>query len=155
MQHLTCSPLTDIIVPMYIRKDTRRHKDRVYTNYRLVEAYHTPDGPRQRTICSLGDLAPRPHHEWLALAHRLQAALEGKRFLFEPEGEDAELIERVRRRGRRGKRPLSAPAAAAVSVVPEQVEVLRAREAGPLHVGLAFWERLGCGKRGFARAAGS
>ena len=58
MHSLTCSSLTDIIVPMYIRKDTRRHKDRVYTNYRLVEAYHTPDGPRQRTICSLGDLAP-------------------------------------------------------------------------------------------------
>ena len=144
MHGLTCSSLDDILVPMYIRKDTRRHKDRVYTNYRLVEAYHTPDGPRQRTICSLGDLAPRPHHEWLALAHRLQAALEGKRFLFEPEGEDAELIERVRRRRRRGKRPLSAPPAAAVSVVPEQVEVLRAREAGPLHVGLAFWEWLGC-----------
>ena len=126
---LTCSTLADILVPMYIRKDTRRHKERVYTNYRLIEAYHSPDGPRQRTVCSLGDLAPRPHHEWLALAHRLQAALEGKRFLFEPEGEDAKLIERVRRRGRRGKR----------------VEVLRAREAGPLHVGLAFRERLGCG----------
>ncbi len=67
MPCLTCRPLTDIIVPIYICKDTRRHKDRVYTNYRLVEAYHTPDGPRQRTVCSLGDLAPRPHHEWLAL----------------------------------------------------------------------------------------
>ncbi len=56
MQSLACSSLDDSIVPMYIRKDSHRHKDRVYTNYRLVEAYHTPDGPRQRTVCSLGDL---------------------------------------------------------------------------------------------------
>ena len=64
----------------------------------------------------------------------------------------------VRARGRRcGTHRAGAPPApaGAVSVVPEQVEVLRAREAGPLHVGLAFWERLGCGKRDFARAAGS
>ena len=119
---------------MYIRKDTRRHKDRVYTNYRLVEACHTPDGPRQRTICSLGDLAPRPHHEWLALAHWLQAALEGKRFLFEPEGEDAELIERVRRRGRRGK---------------------RGRCMSGWRFGSGWAATMCCGKRDFARAAGS
>ncbi len=54
---------------MYIRKATRRYKDKTYTNYVLVESVRTPKGPRQKTICSLGDLAPRPREAWLKLAH--------------------------------------------------------------------------------------
>jgi hypothetical protein len=50
---------------MYIRKSTRSYKSRTYTNYLLVESVHTPKGPRQRTVCSLGDLSPRPREEWL------------------------------------------------------------------------------------------
>ncbi len=56
------------IVTMYVRQTTRRYKDKTYTNYLLVEAIHTPKGPRQKVICSLGDLSPRPSEEWLRLA---------------------------------------------------------------------------------------
>ena len=52
---------------MFIRKVTRKYKDRVYTNYLLVQSVHTPKGPRQKVICSLGDLSPRPAEEWLRL----------------------------------------------------------------------------------------
>ncbi len=48
------------IVTMYVRQTTRRYKDKTYTNYLLVESIHTPKGPRQKVICSLGDLSPRP-----------------------------------------------------------------------------------------------
>ena len=66
------------IVAMYIRVTTRRYKDKVYTNHLLVESVHTPKGPRQKVICSLGDLSPRPAAEWLRLAHKVEDALVGQ-----------------------------------------------------------------------------
>jgi len=56
---------------MYIRKTSKSHKGKSYINYLLVESLHTPKGPRQRIICSLGSLAPAPPEQWLDLAHRL------------------------------------------------------------------------------------
>ena len=70
---------------MYLRKATRRYKDKTYTNYVLVESVRTPKGPRQKTICTLGDLAPRPRHEWLKLAHRIEQALCDQPELFQVE----------------------------------------------------------------------
>ncbi|HHV78465.1 MAG TPA: hypothetical protein GXX40_02410, partial [Firmicutes bacterium] len=61
---------------MYIRKTVRKTKDgKEYINYLLVECVSTPKGPRQRTICSLGPLAPGPAEEWYALAKKLESAL--------------------------------------------------------------------------------
>jgi transposase len=127
---------------MYIRKSTRKYKGKTYTNYLLVESVHTPKGPRQRALCSLGNLAPAPAEEWLALAHRLESALRGQLSL---EGSDAKfeaMLESVRRgRGKhRGSRPI---AGALVKVDTDRVEVEEAREAGAVHVGHQMWERLG------------
>src|SRR5438093_144388 len=66
---------------MYIRKSIRTYKGKTYTNYLLVESVQTPDGPRQRTICSLGSLEPAPAEDWLALAHKLESALQGQESL--------------------------------------------------------------------------
>jgi hypothetical protein len=63
---------------MYIRKTKRVYKDKTYTNHLLVESVLTPKGPRQRTLCSLGSLKPAPRKDWLALAHKMQAALQGQ-----------------------------------------------------------------------------
>ena len=127
---------------MYIRKSTRKYKGKTYTNYLLVESVHTPKGPRQRTICSLGNLAPAPAEEWLALAHRLESALRGQLPLDASDAKFEALLESARRRG--GKRRGSRPAAGAVvKVDTDRVEVEEAREAGPVHVGHQMWERLG------------
>jgi DNA-binding NarL/FixJ family response regulator len=67
---------------MYIRKASRVYKGKTYFNYLLVESVVTPKGPRQKIICSLGDLRPRPKEQWLALAHKLQSALGGPETLF-------------------------------------------------------------------------
>ena len=48
----------------------RSYKGGSYTNYLLVESIHTAKGPRQKTVCSLGDLGPRPRAEWLKLRTR-------------------------------------------------------------------------------------
>ena len=119
---------------MYIRKSTRKYKGKTYTNYLLVESIHTPKGPRQRTICSLGNLAPAAAEEWLALAHRLESSLTGQLPL---DGSDAKfnaLLESARERGsrRRGPRPA---AGTLVKVNTDLVGVEEAREAGPVHVG--------------------
>ena len=63
---------------MYIRKTKHVFKGKTYINHLLVESVQTPQGPRQRTICSLGSLAPAPRQQWLDLAHRLQASPEGQ-----------------------------------------------------------------------------
>ena len=53
---LTGKAYYDHIVTMYIRTTKRQCKGKTYTNYLLVESLHTPKGPRQKVICSLGDL---------------------------------------------------------------------------------------------------
>src|ERR1017187_4966582 len=76
---------------MYIRQSSRTYKGKTYINYVLVESILTPKGPRQKIICSLGDLRPRPHAEWLALAHKLSSALSGQADLLDTPAPDSEL----------------------------------------------------------------
>ena len=125
---------------MYIRKTSRIYKGKEYTNYLLVKSVQTPQGPRQRTICSLGNLAPAPPEEWLALAHKLESALGGQLSLEAPDEKTQTLLQRARR-GRRRREP--EPGAERVTVDVERIELEEAREAGPVHVGHQMWRRLG------------
>ena len=135
---------------MYIRKSSRTHKDKTYTNYILVESVLTPKGPRQKNICSLGDLRPRLRAEWLALAHKLTSALSGQADLLAsqtPDPEFQELVAKVK-----SSRPPSLAADSAhradansdlVTVHVDQVRTEESREAGSVHAGYQFWLRLG------------
>jgi hypothetical protein len=89
---------------MYIRKATRTYKGKLYTNHLLVKSIHTSKGPRQKVICSLGDLSPRPREAWLKLAHKVGAALEGQTELFEVDPEVGSLLERARKQNHRPRR---------------------------------------------------
>src|SRR5713226_81910 len=98
---------------MYIRRSTRTYKGKSYTNYLLVESVQTSKGPRQKTICSLGDLKPRPREEWLDLARRLENALAGQEDLLRP-GDDPVLnrfVEKARARQPAPALPASVSAA--------------------------------------------
>ena len=135
---------------MYIRKSIRGYKGKTYTNYVLVESVHTAKGPRQKTVCSLGDLSPRPRAEWLKLARKIEDALIGQDDLLDAaDGEVADIVRRVRaRRADRGEvtpaPSLSRTAPGAfIKVDPSRVTTERHREAGPVHVGHQFWQRLG------------
>ncbi len=136
---------------MYIRKTQKTVKGKTYTNHLLVESVTTPKGPRQRTICSLGDLSPRPASEWLKLAHRVEQALAGQEELWEtPEAEVEAIVAKVRAReaGHPGGRQETAGPRAkgeedVVAIHTDRVDMEEEREAGPLHVGVAFWKRLG------------
>ncbi len=96
------------IVTMYIRTTTRKYRGKSYTNYLLVESVHTPKGPRQKVICSLGDLKPRPKEEWLKLAREVESKLSGQEPLFDQPDQEVEAIVRKIKEekaagGKRGK----------------------------------------------------
>jgi transposase len=133
---------------VYIRKTTKSHKGNTYTNYLLVESVATPKGPRQRIICSLGSLAPAPPEQWLDLAHRLEASLQGQTSLAPADPEVEAVVEKVRQA--RGPGSPSIPACRTPSrarptlaIDTERVTMEEAREAGPVHVGHQMWQQLG------------
>src|SRR5712692_3346336 len=121
---------------MYLRRTTRRVGDKTYQNYLLVESVATPQGPRQRVICSLGALAPGPKDEWLGTARRLHAALAGQTALV-PDAPVHALAARLRSR----RRPPMA-AGAGLTIDPERVTFEDEREAGPVYVGHQMWRLL-------------
>jgi len=131
---------------MYLRTTTKTYKGKTYTNYVLVESVATPKGPRQRVICSLGALAPGPREEWLGLAHKLGASLQGQL----PLGADPQLASLVGRV--RPRRRAAGPSPGAIAVDPDRVAMEDTREAGPVHVGHQVWRQLGL--EAILRAAG-
>src|SRR3974377_660247 len=132
---------------MYIRKTVRRYKDKTYVNFLLVESVLMDKGPRQKVICSLGDLSPRPPEQWLALARKIQDALTGQLSLPGMADEDPELQQL--------RHVLPVPTAPPVdvdttsspgdlvSVHIDRVTYETPRPAGHIDVGLEFWKRLG------------
>jgi transposase len=130
---------------MYLRRTTKSHKGKTYTNYLLVESVATPRGPRQRVVCSLGSLAPAPREEWLSLAHRLGASLAGQGSLPPADPQVETLVEKVQRGRRPAAGPESArrPAQTELVIDPERMSVEEAREAGAVHVGHQVWQQLG------------
>ena len=121
---------------MYLRRTTRRVGDKTYQNYLLVESVATPNGPRQRVICSLGRLAPGPKDAWLGTARRLHAALAGQTTLV-PDNQVDALVARAHP-------PRRGPTAAGrgLTIDPERVTFEDEREAGPVYVGHQMWRLL-------------
>lgn len=133
---------------MYIRKSKRKHGGKVYTSYSLVESYRTEKGPRQRTLCTLGDLRARSRKNWLKLIHKLEDALVGQKDWLESEddGEVNAIIQGVEtaRAALLGQGP-GKPQMSEEDVVGVHVTGVRTehhREAGAVHVGYQFWKRL-------------
>lgn len=119
---------------MFIRKTVKRYKDKIYTNYLVVETVTTPQGPRHRTLCSLGPLSPGPKSKWPGLIGQVEAALAGQTSLRAQAPLVTEVVSRVRTATNRQD---------LVSVHTDQLRQEEAREAGPVHVGHQMWLRLG------------
>jgi len=128
---------------MYIRKTIRKAKDKVYENYLLVESVATPKGPRQRTICSLGSLKPKPREEWLLLAKKIETALKGQLTFDKPDAKVKDIVQKAKEFESREKRKLEKKKDDdAVAIHTDKVQMEKAREAGPVHVGYQFWKKL-------------
>lgn len=124
---------------MFIKPTKKKVGDKTYVNHVLVESVATPRGPRHRTVCSLGSLAPAPAEEWLALAHKLEVALTGQQPLVCDARVEA-LVAKVRA-ARRGARHTTGTSDL-VLVHTDQVTTEEPREAGPVHVGHQWWQKL-------------
>jgi len=129
---------------MYIRTTKRVYKGKSYTNHLLVESVLTAKGPRQRTICSLGSLEPAPHEQWLALAHKMESALQGQLSLSGSQPPPALLLARARqgRSQRRESATVRQPAGSFVLIDTDHVDTEEHREAGTVHVGHQIWRQL-------------
>ena len=126
-----------------------KYKGKTYINYQLVESISTPDGPRQKIVCSLGELGPRPKGEGPKLAHKVQAALVGQMDLFENESQEVTEISRKIQASpqTKTKATKSAPERSGddeiVAVRIGAVTTELHREAGSVHVGYQYWKKLG------------
>ncbi len=128
---------------MFIKPTKKKVGDKTYVNHVLVESVATPNGPRHRVVCSLGSLAPAPAAEWLALAHKVEAALTGQHPLVRDAGVEA-LVAQVQAARRVGRRTAGTPDLVAVHT--DQVTTEAHREAGPVHAGHQLWQTLGMGE---------
>ncbi len=131
---------------MYLRKTRRKYKSKVYEYYFLVEAISTPKGPRQKVVCSLGDLSPRPRSEWLELFRKVEGALAGQEELFEDQddSEVQQVVQRIEQRQQAEATEIEMEdPKECISIRANSVRTECHREAGPEHVGLQFWSRLG------------
>jgi transposase len=130
---------------MFIRRTNKRVRGKEYVNHLLVESVRTPDGPRHRTFCSLGALAPAPREEWLALARRIESALSGQ-VALEPDEQVEALADRARGGGGGDQRPPRGVGSEGdsdlVSVYTDRVATEEHRPAGPVHVGHQVWLKL-------------
>jgi hypothetical protein len=130
---------------MYIRKTKRVYKGKTYTNHLLVESVHTPKGPRQRTICSLGSLEPAPHEDWLSLAYKMESALQGQLSLPGSQQPTEHLPRQAPKGGRRQRQKLDTlhrPTGSLVVIDTDRVDTEEHREAGTVHVGHQVWRQL-------------
>jgi transposase len=110
---------------MFLRK-LRVHKDgKEHGYWSLVETVRTADGPRQRTLCYLGELNGSAHARW-------QKTVE----VFNEQGESTQL--------KLFPSEAAAPDDPNVArVLVKKVRVERTRRFGDCYLGLELWKRLG------------
>src|SRR2546426_12123507 len=111
--------------PMFLRANHRDKDGKRHTYWSLVETVRTADGPRQRTLCHLGELNDSAHARWLKTIDVFNDAGERHQLkLFPsdiaPPPDDAEVAQ----------------------VLVQRVRLERTRQLGPPLLGLALWRQL-------------
>ena len=110
---------------MFLRSNKRKKDGKEHQYWSLVETVRTPDGPRQRTLCYLGELNGSAQSRWLKTIEVFNEDGQSRQLqLFPsetaPEEEDSN-IARIRLDG---------------------VRMERSRQFGNCYVGLELWKRL-------------
>jgi transposase len=119
-------------------------KGKKYVNHLLVESVTTPNGPRQKVICSLGNLDPGPAEKWARVASNIEKALRGQLAIESSDSLTQEIVERIKvktKDGLRNELPVDEDAQWQ-TVDTHNFAVDEAREAGPVHVGHQMWQKL-------------
>ena len=110
---------------MFLRRNDRQKDGKGHTYWSLVETVRTPDGPRQRTLCYLGELNGSAQARWLKTIE-----------VFNEQGESHQL--------KLFPSDVAAPEddAAVARVRLDQVRLERSRRFGDCFLGLELWKRL-------------
>lgn len=111
---------------MFLRANRRTKDGKEHTYWSLVETVRTPDGPRQRTLCHLGDLNADAHARWLKSIEVFNEHGESRQLKLFPS--DVEL-------------PENDPNVA--QVILNKVRLERTRQFGNCFLGLQLWKQLG------------
>jgi transposase len=110
---------------MFLRPNNRSKDGKAHTYWSLVETIRTPDGPRQRTVCYLGELNGSAQARWLKTIEVFNEQGESRQLkLFPAEVEPPEDDPNVAR------------------VLLNKVRLERSRQFGNCYVGLDLWKRL-------------
>src|SRR3989449_3154033 len=110
---------------MFLRPNNRTKDGKPHTYWSLVETVRTPDGPRQRTVCYLGELNGSAHSRWVKTIEVFNEQGESRQLkLFPSEVEPPEDDPNVAR------------------VLLNKVRLERSRQFGNCYVGLELWKRL-------------
>jgi transposase len=110
---------------MFLRPNHRSKDGKEHTYWSLVESVRTPDGPRQRTLCHLGELNGSDHARWLRTVE-----------VFNEQGE----AQQLKLFPSHVQPPADDPQIARVLV--NRVRLERTRQFGACYLGLELWRRL-------------
>jgi len=110
---------------MFLRTHERIKDGKGHTYWSLVETVRTPDGPRQRTLCYLGELNASTEARWLKTIEVFNERGQSRQLkLFpseiEPPGDDPDVAR----------------------VLLKEVRLERARQFGNCFLGIELWKRL-------------
>jgi transposase len=110
---------------MFLRPNHRGKDGKQHTYWSLVESIRTADGPRQRTLCHLGELNGSDHACWLKTVE-----------VFNEQGE----VQQLKLFPSHVEPPADDPQVARVLV--NRVRLERTRQFGACYLGLELWRRL-------------
>lgn len=110
---------------MFLRSHGRKKDGKEHIYWSLVETVRTPDGPRQKTLCYLGELNNSAQARWLTTVE-----------VFNDQGE----AQQLKLFPSHVEPPLGDPQVA--RVVLDKVRLERTRQFGACFLGLELWKRL-------------
>jgi transposase len=110
---------------MFLRANQRAKDGKEHTYWSLVETLRTPDGPRQRTLCYLGELNGSAQARWLKTIEVFNEDGERQQLKLFPSHVEA---------------PADDPQVAHVLL--DKVRLERTRQFGSCWLGLELWKRL-------------
>jgi hypothetical protein len=107
---------------MFLRPNHRSKDGKGHTYWSLVESVRTPDGPRQRTLCHLGELNGSDHARWVKTVEVFNEQGEAQQLKLFPAHVAA---------------PVDDPQVARVLI--HRVRLERTRQFGVCYLGLELW----------------
>src|ERR1700676_513725 len=110
---------------MFLRPHSRNKDGKDHTYWSLVETVRTPDGPRQKTLCYLGELNSSAQARWLTTVEVFNEQGEARQLKLFPS---------------HVARPADDPQVARVLL--NRVRLERTRQFGSCFLGLELWKRL-------------